>query len=85
MGYPYEFAFFGSMRAGIDMEGSDRDVNMQPTQRLPISQLDWMKQVAENLKAMGGLVTKVNECAFKDADTCMRTCLGRACMGACAS
>ena len=62
------------MLVGIDMEGSDRDVNVQPTQRLPIAQLDWMKRTAANLKAMGGAVTDVEECAWKDADMRVRAC-----------
>ena len=54
------------MLVGIDMEGSDRDVNVQPTQRLSIAQLDWMKRVAANLKAMGGVVEAIEECAWKE-------------------
>ena len=65
MGYQYEFHFFGSMFVGIDMEGSDRDVNVQPTQRLPVSLHDWMKMVARVLKTIPG-VTEVEECAWKD-------------------
>ena len=73
MGYSYEFYEFGSMLVGIDMEGSDRDVNVQATQCLPIAVPEWMKKVACALKAMGSAagVTDVRECDFKDIAVCL--------------
>ena len=85
VGYSYEFHAFGSMMVGIDMEGSDRDINVQATQRLPIALLDWMKAVAYALNAMGSAagVTDVEECAWKDIAVCLLEC-SRACMLVCA-
>ena len=84
MGYTYEFHFFGSMVAGMDMEGSDRDVNVQPTQRLDIALPTWMLRVAGNLKEMGRVagITEVKECSWKDAVACLHECLC-ACVRAC--
>ena len=64
VGYDYEFFYFGSMVAGLDMEGSDRDINVQPRQDVCVNLLDWMKAVADKLKALAG-VTVVRECPFK--------------------
>ena len=84
VGYSYEFHAFGSMMVGVDMEGSDRDINVQPIERLPIGIHAWMKKVADTLNAMGGDagVTEVLEHTWKDIAVCLLEC-ARACVCVC--